>query len=77
MKNKFSINSLNIFCLLLICASQVGFFDLHEIAQKYKLSAPKLSSVLMKTNGTRTHFSPYGIKTDLNLEEVIKIMRSL
>ena len=53
---------------------QVGFYDLHEMARKYKLAAPKLEKILKKTKGTRTHFSSTGIKTNKSLKEILKLM---
>tara|TARA_Y100000310_G_C20669637_1_gene809507 strand:- start:125 stop:1303 length:1179 start_codon:yes stop_codon:yes gene_type:complete len=48
----------------------VGFYDLHEIARKHKIEIPKIETVLKKVNGTRTHFSPNGVKTDKTIKEM-------
>lgn len=58
----------------------LGFFDIHKIAEEKKLDIPKMQKIIdqLKKNGfksSRTHFSPYGIKTDANSEEIIKIMK--
>ena len=51
---------------------QVGFYDLHTIAKKYKLNPPKIDQILKKFKATRTHFSPTGIKTKLSIKEISK-----
>ena len=53
----------------------VGFHDLHQIAHKYKLTPPKINSLLTKLNASRTHFSSTGIKTEKKISEIIKIIR--
>ena len=54
----------------------VGFHDLHELSRKYQFETPKIELALKKLNGTRTHFSPTGIKTNKKVQEIIKIIRS-
>ncbi len=49
-----------------------GFYDLHIISKKYKLGTPKIEEFLKKIKGVRTHFSKYGIKSELKIEEIIK-----
>lgn len=44
-----------------------GFHDIHALAKKYKHEPPKFEPLLKKYNGTRTHLSPYGIKTKKKL----------
>ncbi len=51
----------------------VGFYDLHELARKYKKEPPRIEPLLKKLNAVRTHFSMTGIKT----EKDIKDLRSL
>ncbi len=53
----------------------VGFYDIHEIAHKMKIIIPKMDEILQKTNGVRTHFSPSGIKTQMNLEGVKRVLK--
>jgi tRNA (guanine26-N2/guanine27-N2)-dimethyltransferase len=59
----------------------IGFFDIHKIAEKKKLVIPKMEFIIdqLKKNGfkaSRTHFSQYGIKTDADIKELIKIMEN-
>jgi tRNA (guanine26-N2/guanine27-N2)-dimethyltransferase len=56
----------------------IGFYDIHVIAKKYKKPAPKTEkiSASLKQKGysvARTHFSKYGIKTNAKIEEIIKL----
>jgi len=53
----------------------VGFYDLHVICKKYKLEPKKMDLMLKKLKGVRTHFSLYGIKTEKNVGEIIKILK--
>ncbi|MBI2102712.1 hypothetical protein HYT55_02645 [Candidatus Woesearchaeota archaeon] len=52
--------------------SQVGFYDLHEIARKLKTDSPRMENLLKKMKAVRTHFSGTGIKTTASLEEIEK-----
>lgn len=73
--------------LLQVLASEadstlVGFYDLHVLASALGMGAVKNKEVIkaIKKKGataTETHFSPYGIKTDLPLAEIKKILKSL
>ena len=56
---------------------KLGFYDVHELARILKINPPKIETILEKTNGVRTHFSPTGIKTKKSIEEIKKIMLSL
>ena len=56
-----------------------GFFDLHAMAKKLKISVPKTETMMkgIKKRGykvTRTHFSKYGLKTDMPEEEFYTIL---
>ena len=51
-----------------------GFYDLHALSKEYKIPTPKREIVLKKLNGTRTHFSSTGIKTNKSLKEILKLM---
>jgi tRNA (guanine26-N2/guanine27-N2)-dimethyltransferase len=58
----------------------LGFYDIHKIAEKLKLNIPKMDLIINKLKekgfkASRTHFSEYGIKTNANVEEIIKIMK--
>ncbi len=56
---------------------QVGFYDLHSFARKYKMDAPKMDFVLSKVHGVRTHFSGTGIKTKCPFNEIKKLFSSI
>ncbi|MBI2668244.1 hypothetical protein HYX14_00200 [Candidatus Woesearchaeota archaeon] len=51
----------------------VGFYDLHEIARRYKKELPKMEIALRKLNAVRTHFSPNGIKAEKNSKDIITL----
>ncbi len=58
------------------------FFDVHEICRSLKISAPKLDLIFdeLKNNGfiaIKTHYSPIGIKTDANINDIKNIINSL
>jgi len=54
----------------------VGFYDLHQIAKKHKVEAPKKDVMLKKLKAVRTHFSPTGIKTEKNVKDIVKFVRT-
>ncbi|MBI1969884.1 tRNA (guanine(10)-N(2))-dimethyltransferase [Candidatus Woesearchaeota archaeon] len=56
----------------------VGFYDLHKIAEQYKRSCPKMDWLLERVRekgyaAARTHFTSSGIKTDMPLEEFLRL----
>ena len=51
----------------------VGFYDLHELARKYKQNPPRMEAALKKLNAVRTHFSFTGIKTKKSFKGVVKL----
>ncbi|WP_458406156.1 tRNA (guanine(10)-N(2))-dimethyltransferase [Methanobrevibacter sp.] len=58
------------------------FYDIHSICKSLKLSAPKFDLILdgLKNKGfiaVKTHFSPIGIKTDAEIEDIKKILIKL
>ena len=53
----------------------VGFHNLHVISKKYNLDTPKTENILKKVKGSRTHFSVYGIKTEKNVKEIVKVIK--
>jgi len=55
----------------------VGFHDLHELSRKYQFKTPKIDLALNKLNGTRSHFSPTGIKTNKKISEIIKMIKKI
>lgn len=55
--------------------NEVGFYDLHVLAGKYKKQPPPLDLALQKLRGTRAHFSPTGVRTEKSLPEVLKVLK--
>lgn len=61
--------------------SAVGFYDLHEICEKNKLkSVPKKEEIKMKIRkagyqAADTHFKGEGIRSDISIEKLIKILK--
>jgi tRNA (guanine26-N2/guanine27-N2)-dimethyltransferase len=58
----------------------VGFFDLHELSEKLKISVPKFEKITndLEKNGfkvSRTHFSRHSIKTDAELKDVLNTLK--
>ncbi|RJQ15494.1 hypothetical protein C4573_05030 [Candidatus Woesearchaeota archaeon] len=54
----------------------VGFYSVNSIAKKYKIkNMPKLGDLIKKSKGTITHFAPNALKTKMNIEEVLKLIR--
>ena len=56
----------------------VGFFDIHTIAKKYKMQVPKTSELIKKIKQKKkkvslTHFLDTGIRTDIGLDELLKL----
>ncbi len=49
---------------------QVGFYDFHEFARKYKTEPPRIEPLLKKLNAVRTHFSMTGIKTEKAIKDI-------
>lgn len=52
----------------------LGFYDIHVLAKKFKFNPGKISELIKNVNGSRTHFSPYGLKTEKKLLEIINII---
>ena len=62
--------------------SPITFYDIHVICKNLKISAPKLVDVMDKIKeegfiATKTHFSPIGIKSDIDIEKLNEIIKSL
>ena len=49
-----------------------GFHDMHALAKNYNKEPTKLEPFLKKVKGTRTQFSPTGVKTKKSFKEIIK-----
>jgi tRNA (guanine26-N2/guanine27-N2)-dimethyltransferase len=61
--------------------SMLGFYNLHDIAKKYKFDIPKTDYLISKIKESghmvsRTHFSRLGIKTDISITELVSIMKN-
>ncbi len=57
------------------------YYDLHHVASVFKLKVKSIDLVINELknlgyNATRTIFSNYGIKTDADLSEIIKILKN-
>ncbi|MBW2989179.1 tRNA (guanine(26)-N(2))-dimethyltransferase [Candidatus Woesearchaeota archaeon] len=62
--------------------SSIGFYDLHRIAKRYNLHIPKKEELIKKLKkkgykASNTHFSGKGIRSDISLEKLKKLIRSL
>ncbi|MFC1769197.1 tRNA (guanine(10)-N(2))-dimethyltransferase [Nanoarchaeota archaeon] len=60
----------------------IGFYDIHKICKTYKLKIPKFEDLTNKIKKSkykvaRTHFSLTGIKTNIPIKELTKLIRSL
>lgn len=61
----------------------IGFYDIHKICKKYKIKQiPKKELLLKKIRNigykaTETHFNPLGIRSDIELKKLLKIIRKL
>ena len=55
--------------------NKVGFYDLHVLSKKYKTEPPKMEPMLKILPGSRTHFTPTGIKTDKKVKDVLRVMK--
>jgi len=59
----------------------IGFYDIHSLAKKHKFAIPNYEQLLIVLNkkgkSSRTHFSEHGIKTKLNVRELMKEIHAL
>lgn len=60
-------------------AEVVGFYDIHKICKTHAIAIPKTDDLMMniRKNGffaQKTHFSDYGIKSDMPLKDLLKLM---
>lgn len=71
--------------LLNRCAEEADgtptFYDVHDMASRAGVSAPKIAELIAKLRGTgyfasRTHFSPTGFRTDAPLDKLLRVLRS-
>ncbi len=62
--------------------SEITFYDIHTLCRVLKISAPKFDLIIekIKENGynvVKTHYSPLGIKTDMPISEIKKVIQEL
>ncbi len=62
--------------------NQVGFYDIHMIAGKYKLNCPKKEDVIeelkkRKIKVAESHCLPTGLKVEIGKEEFVEIIKKL
>jgi tRNA (guanine26-N2/guanine27-N2)-dimethyltransferase len=57
----------------------VGFYDVHEIASRYKVPVPRREALLARLgeHGCRTHISGHGVKTDLPVAEIAALLKKM
>jgi tRNA (guanine26-N2/guanine27-N2)-dimethyltransferase len=57
----------------------IGFIDLHELASRLKVAAPRTEDVLEKlgSHACRTHINGAGVKVDLNMNEFLEKLQLL
>ena len=61
----------------------LGFYDLHEIAKKYKIEKlPKIEKLISKIESegnkvSRTHFSGTSLRTRIKINELVKIIKGV
>ena len=58
----------------------VGFYDLHRIAKKHKVSIPRKGELIKKLIGkgyksSGTHFTGFGIRSNIGLKELLRIIQ--
>ncbi len=57
----------------------VGFHDLHALCKKNKLEVPRFEplfkKIMKKHKLARTHFSDYGIRSDISEKELVKFLK--
>jgi len=52
----------------------VGFYHLPTICSKLKKECPKMEKILSCLDGSRTHFNPQGLKTNVELSELFNFL---
>ncbi|MBI5880595.1 hypothetical protein HZB90_00520 [archaeon] len=60
----------------------VGFFDIHDLCNKNTLQMPAFEGIFAelerrRCKAARTHFSEYGIKTDIEKAVLVRILKDL
>ena len=57
----------------------IGFYDLHKVAKRHKVKIPKKEELIKKLKkkgykACETHFSGRGVRSDISLEKLLKLM---
>ena len=59
----------------------IGFYDIHTLAKRHKFAIPNYEKLLLALNkkgkSSRTHFTEQGIKTTLNVRELLREIQKL
>jgi tRNA (guanine26-N2/guanine27-N2)-dimethyltransferase len=60
----------------------VGFYDIHDLCNKNTLQVPAFDGIFeeigkRKCKASRTHFSEYGIRSDVKEEDLVNILKKL
>ncbi len=58
----------------------IGFYDLHKIAKRHKVDIPRKEELIKKLNkkgykASETHFSGFSVRSDIEFEKLLKIIR--
>ena len=58
----------------------VGFYDIHKLSEKHRFKLIKNKAIIKKIRAdgykaSLTHFSGHGIRTDMALPELIKLLK--
>lgn len=58
----------------------IGFYDLHRIAKRYKVKMPRKEELIKRLRklgyrASETHFSGVGIKSDIELKKLVKMLK--
>ncbi len=58
--------------------NEIGFYDMHDIASKYKKELVKIDSLIKKLaahkfKASRTHFNLVGVKTNANIKKIVSL----
>jgi len=61
---------------------KVGFHDIHNICKKHKLEVPKFEPIFdeirkKKHKATRTHFTGFGIRSDIEEKDILDIIKKV
>ena len=59
---------------------QIPYYDLHKICKKLKIPSPGMEELMEKFREnnfkiSRTHFSCTGVRSDVGIDEIVKILK--